>query len=131
MKTRDRSTDLGRNASRVAEVAIFVGEHAHHAVKAAVAAGMHPDSVHGFRNLLTAAEYLKSELRDGDLVLLRGRTTDHLSRICFAQCGAIECWKTHCGKTIVCNHCDELLPGFDLQIVKKVAGPERMSASVG
>ena len=131
MKTRDRSTELGRIASRVAEVAIFVGEHAHHAVKAAVTAGMHPDSVHGFTNLLTAAEHLKSELRHGDLVLLRGRTTDHLSRICFAQFGAIGCWKTHCGKTIVCDHCDELRPGFDLQIVKKVAGPERMSASVG
>lgn len=131
MKTRDRSTELGRIASRVAEVAIFVGEHAHHAVKAAVTAGMHPDSVHGFTNLLTAAEHLKSELRHGDLVLLRGRTTDHLSRICFAQFGATGCWKTHCGKTIVCDHCDELRPGFDLQIVKKVTGPERMSASVG
>lgn len=131
MKARDRNKELGRIASRVAEVAIFVGEHAHHAVKAAVAAGMHPDSVHGFTDLLKAAEHLKSELRHGDLVLLRGRATDHLSRICFAQFGEIGCWKTHCGKTIVCDHCDELSPGFDLQVIKKGAGSERISASIG
>jgi UDP-N-acetylmuramoyl-tripeptide--D-alanyl-D-alanine ligase len=131
MKARDRNKELGRIASRVAEVAIFVGEHAHHAVKAAVAAGMRPDSVHGFTDLLKAAEHLKSELRHGDLVLLRGRATDHLSRICFAQFGEIGCWKTHCGKTIVCDHCDMLHPGFDLQVIKKGAGSERISASVG
>lgn len=131
LKPRDRNKELGRIASRVADVAIFVSEHAHHAVKAAVAAGMHPDSVHGFTNLLQAAEHLKSELRHGDLVLLRGRATDHLSRICFAQFGEIGCWKTHCGKTIVCDHCNELRPGFDLQIIKKGARSERISASVG
>jgi UDP-N-acetylmuramoyl-tripeptide--D-alanyl-D-alanine ligase len=122
LKPRDWSKELGRTASRVADVAIFVGEHAHHAVKAAVGAGMHADSVHGFTNLLQTAEHLKSELRHGDLVLLRGRVTDHLSRICFAQFGAIGCWKTHCGKTIVCDHCDELRPGFDLQVIKRALG---------
>jgi len=131
LRPRDRYKELGRMASRVAEVAIFVSAHAHHAVKAAVAAGMHPDSVHGFTNLLKAAEHLKSELRHGDLVLLRGQATDHLSRICFAQFGEIGCWKTHCGKTIVCDHCDELRPGFDLQVIKKGAWSERISASVG
>jgi UDP-N-acetylmuramoyl-tripeptide--D-alanyl-D-alanine ligase len=131
LKARDRNKELGRIASRVADVAIFVGEHAHHAVKAAAAAGMHPDSVHGFTNLLKAAEHLTSELRHGDLVLLRGRATDHLSRICFAQFGEIGCWKTHCGKTIVCDHCNELRPGFDLQVIKKGTGSERLSASIG
>jgi UDP-N-acetylmuramoyl-tripeptide--D-alanyl-D-alanine ligase len=131
MRTRDRNGELGRIAARVADVAIFVSEHAHHAVRAAVAAGMHPDSVHGFGNLLTAAEHLKSELRHGDLVLLRGRATDHLSRICFAQFGEIGCWKTRCGKTIVCDHCHELRPGFDAQVVTRRAGSERMSAGIG
>lgn len=131
LKPRDRSKELGRIASRVADVAIFVSDHAHHAARAAVAAGMHPDRVHGFANLLMAAEHLKSELRHGDLVLLRGRATDHLSRICFAQFGEIGCWKTHCSKTIVCDHCDELRPGFDLQVIKNGAGSERISASVG
>jgi UDP-N-acetylmuramoyl-tripeptide--D-alanyl-D-alanine ligase len=123
LKPRDRNKELGRVAFRVAQVAIFVSEHAHHAVKAAVAAGMHPDRAHGFTSLWQAAEYLKSELREGDLVLLRGRATDHLSRICFLQFGEIGCWKTHCSKTMVCDHCDELRPGFDLQILRKKAGP--------
>ena len=131
MRSRDRNRELGRIASRVADVAIFVSAQAHHAVKAAVAAGMHPDRVHGFPNLLTAAEHLKSELRHGDLVLLRGRATDHLSRICFAQFSEIECWKTRCRKTIVCDHCNELHPGFDLQVIRKDARSARMSAGVG
>jgi UDP-N-acetylmuramoyl-tripeptide--D-alanyl-D-alanine ligase len=59
LKPRDRNKELGRVVSRLADVAIFVSEYAHHAVKAAVAAGMHPDSVHGFTNLLQAAEHLK------------------------------------------------------------------------
>ena len=121
MKARDRNKELGRIAARVAEVAIFVGEHARHAVEAAVAAGMHRDRAHGFPNLLEAAEHLKSELRHGDLVLLRGRATDHLSRIFFSQFGEIGCWRTYCGKTIVCDHCDELRPSFDLQVIKKGA----------
>jgi UDP-N-acetylmuramoyl-tripeptide--D-alanyl-D-alanine ligase len=121
MRTRDRHMEMGRIAARVADVVIFVSEHARHAVKAAVAAGMNRENVTGFTNLLTAAEHLKSELRHGDLVLLRGRGTDHLSRICFAQFGQIGCWKTRCAKTIVCDHCDELRPGFDPQIITRGA----------
>jgi UDP-N-acetylmuramoyl-tripeptide--D-alanyl-D-alanine ligase len=69
---------------------------------------MRPDRVHGFAELRAAAEYLGREVGSGDLVLLKGRTTDHLSRIYFAQLGAIGCWKAQCRKTIVCDFCDEL-----------------------
>lgn len=113
--------ELGEVAAQVADLAVFVSEHAHYAIKSAIAGGLKPDCVIGHSDLHEAAAYLKSELREGDLVLLRGRTTDHLSRICFAQFGEIGCWKTHCGKTIVCDHCDELRPGFDLQVIKKGA----------
>lgn len=131
LKPRDRSKDLGRMASRACDVAIFVGEHAHHAVKGALAAGMLPHNAHGFTNLPQAAEHLKSELCYGDVVLLRGRVRDHLSRICFSQFGEIGCWKTHCGKKIVCDHCDELRPGFDLQIMKKGNRSDRIPVRVG
>ncbi len=74
--------ELGRSNCTVADLAVFVSEHAHHAIKAAIAAGMNPDRVIGIPNLYEAAKHLKSELREGDLVLLRGRGTEHLSRIC-------------------------------------------------
>ncbi len=129
-KARNRHKELGLTASRVADQAIFVSPHARHAVKAAVNAGMQPERVHGYIHLQQAAEHLKSELRQGDLVLLRGRTTDHLSRICFAQFGEIGCWKTRCNKTIVCDHCSELRPDFDLAGVRGTVS-ESNSARLG
>ena len=59
------------------------------------------------------------ELREGDLVLLKGRTTDHLSRVFFAQFGPIGCWKTVCHKTINCDFCDELRPAFPMSTVEE------------
>jgi len=116
--SRTRFRELGEIAARVADVAVFVNsEHAHQAAKAAVRGGMRPECVFAFTELRAAAEYLKTELRRGDLVLLKGRTTDHLSRLFFAQLGSIECWKAKCRKTIVCDFCDELRPAQQLRSI--------------
>lgn len=120
--SRTRMRELGAAAARIAGLAVFVNaEHAHHAVKAAIAAGMRPDCAIGFSDLQAAARYLTSELRDGDLVLLKGRTTDHLSRVLLAQFGPIGCWTASCRKTITCDFCSELRPGFPLSVVDEAA----------
>lgn len=113
-KPRDRLRKLGKVASQISDLAVFIGEYGHHAVNAAIASGMNPESVLDFKDLYGAALYLKSELRTGDLVLLKGRATDHLSRVFLAQFGPIGCWKTKCRKTFVCDFCEELKPEFDL-----------------
>jgi UDP-N-acetylmuramoyl-tripeptide--D-alanyl-D-alanine ligase len=111
-----RFRELGKMASEVGDLAIFISKHhGHHAVKAAIAAGMKPGCALSFADLVEAANYLKSELRGGDLVLLKGRMTDHLSRLFFAQFGAISCWKTDCSKRIMCDYCPELGPEFEMQ----------------
>ena len=51
--------------------------------------------------------------RKGDLVMLKGRSSDHLSRIFFAQFGAIGCWKEKCSRRYVCDLCEDLRPQFD------------------
>lgn len=113
-----RFRELGKMASEVGDLAIFISKHhGHHAVKAAIAAGMKPGCALSFADLFEAANYLKLELRGGDLVLLKGRTTDHLSRLFLAQFGAISCWKTQCSKRIMCDYCAELGPEFDLQSI--------------
>ena len=120
--SRTRLRHLGKRAYEIADVAIFINrEHGHQAVKAAIAAGMTPELVRNFTRLEDAAEYLKTELRKGDLVLLKGRTTDHLSRLFFAQFGPIGCWKTVCRKTINCDHCEELRPSIDVSKDESVA----------
>jgi UDP-N-acetylmuramoyl-tripeptide--D-alanyl-D-alanine ligase len=58
--------------------------------------------------LRSAAEFLRTELRHGDLMLLKGRTTDHAARIFFAQLGQVGCWKTDCDKRMLCDTCWEL-----------------------
>lgn len=112
---RTRLRQIGKLAAEVADVAVFVGEHAHHGVRGAVAAGMDPTCCHDVLGLERAAELLARELRAGDLVFLKGRATDHLSRLVFAQFGPIGCWTTSCKKRPVCDVCDELRPGFDLR----------------
>ena len=74
----------------------------------AIEAGMPPDNVHGFASLRDAAGFLKTELRPGDLVLLKGRTTDHVARLFFAQVGSVSCWLEYCPKTMLCDGCWEL-----------------------
>lgn len=113
--SRNRARLLGRTAAQIAGLAVFIGEHARNAVKEAVALGMKPECVHAFAGLEEAARYLKSELRKGDLVLLKGRSSDHLSRIFFAQFGAIGCWKEKCSRRYVCDVCEDLRPQFDPQ----------------
>lgn len=116
-KPRVRLRELGKVASEIADLAIFIGEYGHHAVKAAIASGMKPECVLDFKDLYRAALYLQSELRSGDLVLLKGRSTDHLSRVFFAQFGPIGCWKTKCHRKIVCDLCEQLRPELDLQAI--------------
>jgi hypothetical protein len=53
--------------------------------------------------------------REGDLVFLKGRTSDHMSRTLFAQFGTIGCWKHHCTIRRLRDVCPELRPEFDLQ----------------
>lgn len=116
-RPRVRLKKLGKAASQAADMAVFIGEHGDHGVKAAVQSGMKSECAHSFTDIYRAALYLKSELRSGDLVLLKGRGTDHLSRVFFAQFGNIGCWKTKCRKTIVCDICEELQPEFDLRAI--------------
>jgi UDP-N-acetylmuramoyl-tripeptide--D-alanyl-D-alanine ligase len=110
-RTQVRFRELGRAAARAADIAIFVGpHHARLAVTAAVAAGMRPGSALAFRDLPAVAEHLRSVLGPGDLVLLKGRATDHLARVFFAQLGPVACRRRTCRKTSLCDVCEELRP---------------------
>jgi len=113
-KQRKRQRELGRIAGELADVAVFVSPHGGHARRAALEAGIDPSSCHHIPDLARAAEFLKCELRDGDLVFVKGRATDHLSRVVFAQYGSIGCWTTSCRIHRICDVCNLLQPGFDL-----------------
>jgi UDP-N-acetylmuramoyl-tripeptide--D-alanyl-D-alanine ligase len=103
-----RLKHLANQCHRVAEVLVLVGSMAKYGARRAVEAGMEPAHVHAFPTMRSAAEFLRTELKLDDLVLLKGRTTDHAARIFFAQLGPVGCWKEYCSKRMLCDICWEL-----------------------
>lgn len=93
---------------RAVEVLVLVGESAGYGRRRAIEQGLPEDQVHAFDSLRGAAEFLRNELRPGDLMLLKGRTTDHAARLFFAQLGDPACWKPYCPKRMLCDICWEL-----------------------
>jgi UDP-N-acetylmuramoyl-tripeptide--D-alanyl-D-alanine ligase len=104
----ERLLALGKAAGRVAEVVIFVGPDSRIGASGAVEAGLNPDSAFGLPRLEDAVSWLRHNLRQGDLALLKGRNLDHLSRIYFALFGPVACWTTNCTRRILCDTCPEL-----------------------
>ena len=109
LKERPRLEELGRLAATAADVAIFIGKNMRYAARAAIEAGLPPDAAHSFRELPEVSEFLRAELRPGDLVLLRGASRRHFERLYFAHLGPILCWKKHCPIYRPCDTCHELI----------------------
>lgn len=105
---KQRLKYLAGRSAQVSDVALFIGELADYGKRRAIEAGLPATMVHAFPSLRLAAEFLKGELRPGDLMLLKGRTTDHAARIFFAQLGRVGCWKDYCEKRMLCDVCWEL-----------------------
>lgn len=130
---RQRQRMLAARAAESADVVIFVSDGSDYAGRQAVRAGMAPGNVHHFCSLRQAADFLRRELRSGDLVLLKGQTKDHLSRIYFAQLGTIECWKINCGRRCLCDACEFLgLRRFDsVRADQQVRLPAQPASAAG
>lgn len=105
---KQRLKFLGAWAGGRVGLLALIGENHDYGRRRAIEAGMAPEAAHGFAALEEAAAFLKKELRPGDLVLLKGRTTDHAARVFFAQIGRVSCWKDYCPKTMLCDICWEL-----------------------
>ncbi len=99
---------LAERGAGAAEAAVVIGGSFEYGLRRLTDAGMKPECVHGFKTQREAAAFLRRELRDGDLVFLKGRTTDHAARMFFAQVGEVACWKEYCPKRMLCDICWEL-----------------------
>lgn len=107
-KPRDRTRQYARLAVQCGAAVVFIGEGSGHGVEHALRAGSAPENAHGFPRWEDAAIFLRQELKAGDLVLLRGRATDHLSRLYFAVRGSVACHKTKCSMLRPCDECSKL-----------------------
>ena len=104
----ERLGDIARRVAQFADVIVFVGENCRIGVESAIAAGKSRDQVSGFSTIAECAAYLKKELREGDLALLKGRNGDHLSRIYWRLLGPVACDKSRCSFRTLCDACAEL-----------------------
>jgi UDP-N-acetylmuramoyl-tripeptide--D-alanyl-D-alanine ligase len=105
-----RTMRVAREAASVVQMLVLVGKtkDTKRAGKAALNEGLSAENLFTFEDLRELAAFLKSTLRLGDLMLLRGRTTDHITRVFHAQTREVSCWKTHCTERNLCDHCSEL-----------------------
>lgn len=105
-----RMIRIAADASRVVNVLVLVGRgrDTKGAGKAALAGGLTPDGLRQFESLKSAALFLKSTLRFGDFVLLRGMPADHVARVYHAQLREVTCWIDDCRKATLCDECPEL-----------------------
>jgi len=108
MSPKRRFAWIGEQVVRCMDGVVFVGEQCERGVRAAIAAGMPSTAAHAFQDGHQAALFLRGELRSGDLVLLKGRTRDHITRVYYGLIGAVACRKAVCEKTIICDLCPEL-----------------------
>jgi UDP-N-acetylmuramoyl-tripeptide--D-alanyl-D-alanine ligase len=120
-RPRERMKYYARVSKESADAVVFVGERAGCGVESARKLGMSEDEAHGFVRWQDAAQFLRSHLGAGDLVLLRGQGLHHLARLYFAMTGTVGCHKAHCSRTEICDHCPELL--FRLSSGEENAGP--------
>ena len=113
-----RYTRAARDALKAADIVILVGPQAMQVEreKCEVAG----KSLQSFATLRQASHFLDSELRSGDLVLLKGTNLqDHLVRLLLNHCNPIQCWTPSCGRYAMCSDCPQLH-----------AGPARLHQSV-
>jgi len=107
-KLRTRANRLGRRGAEVADLLVFVGDYADRSVAAAVTDGFPQENARSAESVQSAVALLKSELRSGDLVLLKGQTSHHLSRIYLGLLGDIACSRMACSRQILCDACEHL-----------------------
>lgn len=98
---------IARQVREAADLAVFVGPHALRALKAR----SNPDdhSILAFPDIREAAEHLRTALRAGDLVLVKGsHKADHLTRLILDRTERVLCWDDRCHSGTLCEWCPKL-----------------------
>jgi UDP-N-acetylmuramyl pentapeptide synthase len=110
---------IARLALEVADLVVFVGPESLYALKAK------PPSTEklllAFPECRHAADYFRTELRPGDLVLLKGTCKqDHLVRIILDRNRPVQCWRERCGKNRFCGKCSLVYQRSATLVLKEV-----------
>lgn len=103
---------LGQRVGAVCDRVIFLGaKKAHRSLAAGFAASgrLRGDAIHLRDGVGEAARVLGKELRSGDVVLIKGRSTQHLERLALALTGTtLRCGVRLCRLRRDCSDCPEV-----------------------
>lgn len=101
---RKRYQRTALEARQVADLAVFVGRDAHHALRAR--SDEDDDTIQAFATVRDAAGYLDEILQSGDLVLLKGTNkADHIGRLFLNRMTPVRCWEDNCHVDDFCESC--------------------------
>ncbi len=107
---------IGDRVGRIADRAVFLGDHAKTYAAAAFRAGMPRERITKAKDDLPAAiRALPPDLGAGDVVLIKGRSNQRLGRIALALQGRrIKCLIDSCPlfESVSCDHCGMLERGW-------------------
>ncbi len=116
-----------RQALDVADLVVLVGVNARGAQ--AASSGGRKSSFLAFARIEDAAQFLRTELRPGDLVLLKGTNKqDHLVRLLLDRGRPVQCWESACARNDFCGSCPMLYARF-LSRNDAPPGPEDRSGA--
>lgn len=110
---RERFRAVGRMVGHSVDLTLVYGNEAKRSRNAMVEGGTLRKNVQIFPDIWAVADFLKANLRAGDVVLLRNVYGDGAGRIYFAQLGSVGCRIPSCAKLITCDYCAELRPGLE------------------
>lgn len=113
LKFRASFREAGRKMAHL-DLVVFYGVRGHTVEKLAVQGGLKAEAARHFPDIWAVAEFLRTELRAGDLVLLRSWFPLHAERIYYAQLGTVGCTKPACRLVVMCDNCPQLRPGLEL-----------------
>jgi aminoacyl-tRNA hydrolase len=106
-ESRANYVRVARQALEAADLVCFVGPNAFRALRAK--GESQKSRLLAFATVKAAAEYLRKELRTGDLVLLKGsNVADHLYRIILSRFAVVACWQASCGRQAFCDGCGQV-----------------------
>ena len=102
---------IGQRIAETADLAIFLGGNFQRYGAGARSGGMTSKVLVNARNdVLNVIEYLRSNLKRGDVVLVKGRDTQRLDRIGLALAGEeVGCRLVRCGAVARCSSCPDLV----------------------
>lgn len=107
-RSRDKMRTLANDAHGVFDIFVVLGEGAKYAKNALKDKGIPAEAILATNSILEIVEFLKQRLKPGDLVLLKGKTSAHISRAYLGLLGDMSCELSECTQQILCDRCPKL-----------------------